>query len=448
MNHFVLKNHPRPKVVFCVRKAQFSSYFEFLISQFLLAGYEIHLFSPDPQEVHKLDFLKRAFDSDLLVLHTMRLGRNKFFRRFIWELRELRSVRKYLLDAGQSAFYLQRWKSYLSWPLRKLLDFQWTQKILKSNTVDLILSAVEVLTPADSEVHRSLKEIRPQLVIATPGNMKHSNEIEFVKAAKKLNIFSIIPVISWDNLTTKGIFVVKPDLLLVWNQKQVEFALSKHEFLEPEVKVVGACLFDKWWLPEIKTAKAKMNMVQPYVLYLGSSSNIAPDETEIILELKKGLPDYCICVRPHPENRRHYDKLLKQEGVFVYAEENVFPSSAKTQLEFGAMLNGAEAVVGVNTSAMIDAVIMDKPTIAIALKKFESTQMKTLHFKDLVESSAVYLSSSVAETISCIKTLEAQDELKVKRLQFVKDFIRPKGLNQFAGEVAFKEICYYLESKS
>jgi hypothetical protein len=53
----------------------------------------------------------------------------------------------------------------------------------------------------------------------------------------------------------------------------------------------------------------------------------------------------------------------------------------------------------------------------------------------------------VLETIDCIKKLETQDKLKPYRTQFVKDFIRPKGLHQYAGEVAYKEISYYLDAE-
>jgi ADP-heptose:LPS heptosyltransferase len=277
--------------------------------------------------------------------------------------------------------------------------------------------------------------------------MKHSYEIEFVKAAKALRVFSIVPVISWDNLTTKGAFAIKPDLLLVWNEKQQQFAKSKHDFSDQEVKIVGACLFDKWWSPGIRAIEAKMNMTKPYVLYLGSSSNIAKDETAVILELQKLLPQFTVCLRPHPENQQVYSSLVGHEEVFVFTDKNSFPSSVKGQSEFGAMIKGAQAIVGINTSAMIDAVVFNKPTVAIVLPQFEKTQKLALHFSDLVDSKAVYVTHSVLECAEKIKTFPGQDDLRPFRESFVKTFVRPKGLNQFAGQVAYQEISYYLHEK-
>jgi hypothetical protein len=309
------------------------------------------------------------------------------------------------------------------------------------------MSALEALTPSDPEVHRAVKDLRPEAIIASPCNMKHSFEIEYVKAAKNLNVFSIIPVISWDNLTTKGIFAVKPDLLLVWNDKQQQFAKSKHEFSDSQVKIVGACLFDKWWSPEMSLLQAKLNVSKPYVLYLGSSSNIAKDETELILELQNSLPEYTVCVRPHPENSQIYKQLASHKEIFVYTQKNSFPSTSKGQSEFGAMIKGAKAVVGINTTALIDSVVFNKPTFTIVLPKFESTQKLALHFGDLVDSKAVYVTHSASECAEKIKNLQPQDSLQTQRELFVKNFVRPKGLNQFAGHVAYREISFYLNGK-
>src|SRR5215217_3498050 len=49
-----------------------------------------------------------------------------------------------------------------------------------------------------------------------------------VKAARRLGVRSAVPVLSWDNLTNKGLIRVPPDQVLVWNEAQKTEAVMMH----------------------------------------------------------------------------------------------------------------------------------------------------------------------------------------------------------------------------
>jgi hypothetical protein len=76
--------------------------------------------------------------------------------------------------------------------------------ILKKRIVLSFLKLVEVMLPPDRHIVEHIVSIDPALVLAAPVNMKQKKgtpDLEYLKAAKSLAIPTIVPVISWDNLT-------------------------------------------------------------------------------------------------------------------------------------------------------------------------------------------------------------------------------------------------------
>ena len=84
----------------------------------------------------------------------------------------------------------------------------------------------------------------PDVVVASPYIFSLSREVEYVKAARSLGIPTVVVVLSWDNLTSKGTFHVLPDLTLVWNSALAEEAASLHDVPKEKLVVTGAPVFD------------------------------------------------------------------------------------------------------------------------------------------------------------------------------------------------------------
>jgi hypothetical protein len=95
----------------------------------------------------------------------------------------------------------------------------------------------------------------------------------------------------------------------------------------------------------------------------------------------------------------------------------------------------AEAVVGVNTSGMIESGIIGRPVYAVQVEEFAATQDGTLHFQHLknVDGGLLHLSSALEEHIAQLERLPSEAEAgRQKARRFIQAFVRPRGLDHAA----------------
>jgi hypothetical protein len=361
--------------------------------------------------------------------------------------RELRSYASYI-KRNQSVYYLKRWESYLpKWVryFRPILPY-------------LPLPS-EDRKPLFEWATKDLIARQPDVVVATPVNHRFSGELEYVKAAKELGIPTVGVNQSWDNLTTKGLFHVAPDLMLVWNETQKKEAIEIHDISKESIEIIGAPFFDKWFQHRNCENRKKfckkvgLDHKRPFVLYLGSSSNIAENETWLIEKLYDKL-DIGMLVRPHPANTRNYIKLagkafipltkgalrIKDDFV-VYPIGGELPEDETAQQDFYNALKHCVCVIGINTSGMIDAVINGKPVVSVMSDEYRLTQSEATHFKQMADADILETANTTQEAVEIIKSLaRGEDNRWESRRQFVRKFIRPRGLDRMAGELAAERI--------
>lgn len=383
------------------------------------------------------------------------LRRSDRWRTPVFHLREVINYARYIGFKGQSFFYLKRWRGYLPAWLRGLLRFRLTRKIihsvLVSKRVKRGLSLLEGRVPPDPNILRWLAETKPDVVVASPVNMRYSEELEYVKAANALNIPTVVPVLSWDNLTTKGVFHAVPTLMLAWNRAHLEEARDQQRIPEDRLIITGSPVFDFWF--EMKDPsldygafcrRVGLDPSRPLIVYLGSSANISKNESwlvnEFIEELRKSQNEFVrksgVLVRPHPANAKCYQNLAG-ENVAVWPKEGELPDTQMGKQDFFNTLRHAFATVGVNTSGMIDATIMNKACVAIMPERYSQTQEQAIHFKCLMNVDVLYFSKTTTDAVNHLTNLfNGQDPKESNRRRFVLDFIRPRGEKTTAGDAA------------
>lgn len=84
----------------------------------------------------------------------------------------------------------------------------------------------------------------PDIIFAT--DIQNEHDIRFVHEAKRRSVPAIGMVRSWDNLTSKGILRVFPDLLLVHNEIVKAEAITYSGFPEERIRVVGIPHYDEY----------------------------------------------------------------------------------------------------------------------------------------------------------------------------------------------------------
>jgi hypothetical protein len=325
------------------------------------------------------------------------------------------------------------------------------------------LTRFEKHVPPDPKILEILRHKKPDVVVATPMIQRFSEEVEYAKAAIEAGIPTVVPSYSWDVLTTKGLFHIIPDLLLAWNDVQRTEANQIHGIEDAHILITGSPFFDKWFeIDELKEDRScfcrrvGLDPAKPYLLYLGSSKNIAEDETwlihEIINKIKchpdSKIRELSLLVRPHPANTKHYAGL-ENSGAIVWPKEGALPQEKNSQRDFYNSVIHSTLAAGINTSGMIDAIIIDKPCLTIMPSRYRRTQLQAAHFKYLLDAGVLEVTHSPQEAIVAIQNImEGRDRHRDQRIQFVKDFVRPCGLQQEAGKVGSLAIELTAKGKS
>ena len=280
--------------------------------------------------------------------------------------------------------------------------------------------------------------------------------MEYTKAAKYLGIPTVIPVISWDYLSTKGAIHIEPDRLLCWNRFHKAEAIKYHHFPEEKIRITGSPFFDKWF-SELKPSLSRQEFCKihglaaedPMIVYLGSTPNIALDESWVVADLRKALDDSSdpkikkiqIILRPHPVHAEIYKKILT-DGITVIPKVAGKMPDTKEALEiFYDTLYHSIAHVAICSSASIDGILAGKPGITMLSPRYEVIQKESPHYKHLMESGAIdVVESSDAFAGAVLRILNGEDRLKENRLAFIKKYVRPLGLDKSAGEAVAESL--------
>jgi hypothetical protein len=268
-------------------------------------------------------------------------------------------------------------------------------------------------------------------------------------------------VASWDNLTTKGVIRDVPDMTIVWNEDQVQEAIELHGVPADNVVATGAHSHDHWFAWEPSTGeeefagKVGLAADRPFLLYVCSSGFIAgADEVAFVREWfdrlgasgDPALESLGVLVRPHPQNFGSWrDADVDQPGrIVVWPRGGVAPTNQQSKEDYYDSLYHAKAVVGINTSALVDSAIVRKPVFTMLHEQFRETQTGTLHFSYLAREEGGGL-LNVAESwdehfeqLSAV--LRSSDGHREQIDGFLRTFIRPHGLDQAAAPLALDSL--------
>jgi hypothetical protein len=187
-------------------------------------------------------------------------------------------------------------------------------------------------------------------------------------------------------------------------------------------------------------------MSEAMILYAGSSRGIADPAKEIpfvrrwLEGLRRTAPQSIrsapVLVRPHLSNVQAWAGVdLSDLGpVSIWPRER--PGLPMNELEtsdyFHSLFHSA-AVVGINTSAMIEATILDRPVLTVEVPEFADTQTGTTHFRYLVPSGggSVSTASTLDEHYGQLaRAVSEPGSGADERARFVERFVRPRGTDR------------------
>jgi len=261
-------------------------------------------------------------------------------------------------------------------------------------------------------------------------------------------------VASWDNLTNKGLMKIVPDLTLVWNQDQKREAVELHGVPAERVAITGAQLFDDWFEMTPSVSRAAfceplgLDPAQPYFLYTASSIFINRNEVDFVarwIEALRGCGDprlakAGVLIRPHPKSgkiAKQWDdpRVNGQPNLAVFPRGGRMPIAAADKQDYFHSLTFCAGVVGINTSAMLEAGIVGKRCFAIRLPELEQSQDGQVHFAHLVNHGFIRTSDGFAEHVEQLAR-ELDRDGDSNGAPDIEAFLRPHGLEQPAVPLA------------
>ena len=192
------------------------------------------------------------------------------------------------------------------------------------------------------------------------------------------------------------------------------------------------------------------------ILYLGSSRSIIDDEAEFIQDwIRKirnshlgNIKDAHIIIRPHPTRLNEFAELETThfDDALLSKRLSILTGNETTLNDELSLCN---ICVGINTTAMIDASIFNKPT-SIFLpennKKFSKGTSQTLHFEHLIHSGGglanvrTSLDDHIEEILHLTTNEKEMQKFRTRAETFLTQFIRPKGVKSNVTDIFIENL--------
>ena len=313
------------------------------------------------------------------------------------------------------------------------------------------LAAAEQAVPVHQPIVDFLRREAPDVLLVSPLVDGASDQVDVIKAARVCGVRTALCVASWDNLTNKGVMRIEPDLVILWNDAQKREAEDYHYIPARKIATTGAQLFDKWFVRQVTRdraafcARVGLPNTGPFLLFTGSSSFISESRAEVafvrrwITALRSSgnpaLQSINVLVRPHPYNCHAWDPdpLADLPGAVFFPRASYDPMDAENRVDFFDSIYHSAAVVGINTSAMIEAAIIGRPVFSLLAEEFAGTQDGLIHFHHLLPENGgcVRIASTIEDHIRQLgERLRDPAEAHAETQRFISHFVRPHGLQR------------------
>jgi hypothetical protein len=320
--------------------------------------------------------------------------------------------------------------------------------------IEAVLRWLERSTPDDPALQTYIDGHKPDVVLLTPLIALGSSQIDYLRAARSLGIPTALCVWSWDHLSSKALIRELPDRVFVWNDTQRREARKLHRVPSSKIVVTGAQCFDKWFdrqpSRDRETFCRQIGLAasRPILLYVCSApfSGSQPEAPFVLDWVRRirshassRLRDTPILIRPHPSRRAEWEgvDLTPYADVAVWGSDPISPDARNDY--FDSLFHSA-VVVGLNTSAFIEAAILGRPVFTILLQEWHESQMGTVHFRYLFQAGGGLLTSATGfdEHLAQLDRELANPSTEIR--PFVHAFVRPHGLDRAATPVFVEQV--------
>ena len=282
-----------------------------------------------------------------------------------------------------------------------------------------------------------IASLRPDLVIGTRVLTLAANrgraaepylDRYLIISAAKRKVPTMVLVPSWDNLTSKGFFPVRPDRITVWNETMRQEAVTVQGLSPERVRVTGAPQHDVYASVPYTSrdefcATLGFDPRKPYLVYATQTEGTVPDEPQLAMDIAQAVrqrfgDSLQLLVRVHQLDRvERYHELRNLPGVTVDAagtgrlghyHDRIFDRPASERL--ADTLFHAAAAASTASSISIDAAAVGTPVIGTCFdagrpRPYERSVRRYFDFThqaNLVRSGGLRLASDMSQLLDAV----------------------------------------------
>jgi hypothetical protein len=435
------------KVLFCAVHFAYYRNFESVIAALADRGHHLHLSADEPESMGGLSLVQRLADRYERVTFGFApsLDAEPWFRL----ARKVRSASDYVRFHDREFASFRKTRLTLRDRIPRgvlwLMDAGVHRSRIARRLMGALLRGVERAMPVSEACRAFIEAHEPDLVLLASVTAWRPPQIDHLRAARALGRRTAICVFSWDHLSSKALLRTVPDRILLWNDTQKQEALEWHCMPEERIVVTGAQCYDQWFdrAPsrdrEAFCQAVGLSPEHPILLYVCSVMTPDPRESSFVLrwiEAIRGSSDprlrqAGILVRPHPERMEEWaDVSLDRFGnAALYGRNPVTPD---LQADYFDSLYHSHVVIGLVTSAFLEAAVVGRPVHTMLLPEFEMYQEGVQHFRYLleVEGGLLQVTRSLPEHLAALASALARPvERDEQNKKFVRAFVRPRGLD-------------------
>ena len=436
------------KILFCAVHFGYFRNFESLIVALAERGHHVHLAADEPEALGGRELVERLSSRYPAVTFGFApaLDNEPWFRL----ARKLRIAADYVRfheDAFASFAKTRRTlKERVPTGVVRVMDAGAARSRAARRVLGAMMRGGERLMPISRASSAFIEAHDPDVVLAASVTAWRVPQIDHLRAARALGRRTGICVFSWDHLSGKALLRTVPDRVFLWNDTQKREAVEWHGMPADRIVVTGAQCYDQWFGRQPSRDRASFCRVvgldpeQPILLYVCSVMTPDPTESRFVLrwieEIRQSADPILrragILVRPHPERMDEWEGVsLERFGNAALYGRN--PTSPDAQADYFDSLFHSHAVIGLVTSAFLEAAIVGRPVHTLLLPEFEMYQEGVQHFRYLmeVEGGLLEVTRSFPQHLNELAAVLARPvQRDARNVRFVTAFVRPAGLDQ------------------
>jgi hypothetical protein len=235
---------------------------------------------------------------------------------------------------------------------------------------------------------------------------------------------------NWDNLFSKTVFPIKPDLVGCFGEQSAEFGSKLHDIPKNRFIALGSARFDVYRnLPKVNLRRL--------IIFAGSSM---PEDDENILKLmdqvradtysQTSSQHLSWRYRPHPVPQHRVSSFVDSFPNIEFTNrsnqigENRWPDLSDSVVE----LANTRVAICMPTSYLLEALVCEVPVIIpvfnemVGLTSSKALMNSLAHLKDIENLPGVFIANSPSEFIDQLSNLLEQD-LRIAPTEYLDYFV-------------------------